>query len=185
MEPNDDMRRAAEARLSREPGFRSLPGRAEATGLEDDSIDLVVAGQAFHWFEADPTRTEFRRILRADGRVALFWNSRRTDTAFNGEYEGLIERFALDRRYTCCRAGEEDAVESLFVEPPIFLRFPNAQQFDLQGLRGRMESSSYTPSPEHPSYLEMLQALETLFEKHERDGLVTFEYHTELYIGRV
>src|SRR5580658_7790634 len=51
IEPNPEMRAAGEKILAAEPRFRSVDGRAEATGLPDGSVDFVTAGQAFHWFE--------------------------------------------------------------------------------------------------------------------------------------
>src|SRR3954469_11288986 len=63
VEPNPDMRAAAERLLAGYPSFHSVDGTAEATGLADGSADLVVAGQAFHWFDPDAARREFRRIL--------------------------------------------------------------------------------------------------------------------------
>src|SRR2546422_6524206 len=58
VEPNDAMRAAAEARLSAQARFRSVNGTAEATTLPSASIDLLVAGQAFHWFDVDQARSE-------------------------------------------------------------------------------------------------------------------------------
>src|SRR5579863_1256797 len=51
VEPNLEMRSKAEELLAAHPGFRSVEGTAEATGLPGSSIDLIVAGQAFHWFD--------------------------------------------------------------------------------------------------------------------------------------
>src|SRR5690606_41718012 len=48
LKPTAEMRHAAEARLARYPGFRSLDGAAEATRLPDASVDVVLAAQAFH-----------------------------------------------------------------------------------------------------------------------------------------
>src|SRR5215469_5985255 len=64
IEPNDDMRRQAEAEPfagTQPPTYRA--GRAEATGLPDGIADLVLSAQAFHWFEPAPALAEFRRIL--------------------------------------------------------------------------------------------------------------------------
>ena len=63
VEPNADMRAAAEAALQANPRFHSIAATAEATGLPAASIDLVVAGQAFHWFRVAETRREFMRSL--------------------------------------------------------------------------------------------------------------------------
>jgi ubiquinone/menaquinone biosynthesis C-methylase UbiE len=79
IEPNKEMREAGERRLNDHPRFTSVAGTAEATTLDDDSVDLVTAGQAFHWLDPERTRTEFARILEPGGWVVLVWNWRRKD----------------------------------------------------------------------------------------------------------
>ena len=60
-------------------------------------IDLVVAAQAFHWFEPEATRTEFKRILKPHGRIVLMWNERRLDANdFHREYEALLVKWSTD-----------------------------------------------------------------------------------------
>ena len=71
VEPNEEMRKAGERLLERYPNLTSVAGTAEDTTLVTRSVDLVVAGQAFHWFDATRSRGEFARILRAGGWVAL------------------------------------------------------------------------------------------------------------------
>ena len=74
VEPNSEMRRAGERYLEGYELFTSVAGAAEATTLETSSVDFVVVGQAFHWFDPGPTRAEFVRVLRPGGWVALLWN---------------------------------------------------------------------------------------------------------------
>src|SRR5271169_3716586 len=69
VEPNAEMRAAGEEFLRDYPKFRSVAGSAEATTLPSDSVDFVTAGQAFHWFQMQPARNEFHRILKAEGRA--------------------------------------------------------------------------------------------------------------------
>jgi ubiquinone/menaquinone biosynthesis C-methylase UbiE len=69
VEPNEAMRAYAEETLSGNLRFTSIAARAEATTLPGASVDLVVAGQAFHWFEPDATRVEWARILKPGGWV--------------------------------------------------------------------------------------------------------------------
>ena len=91
------MRQAAEEYLKDFPRFISHDGTAENTNLADSSIDFVIAAQAFHWFDADKTRDEFRRILKPGGYVALIWNERQLDTTeFLREYEKLLLKYAKD-----------------------------------------------------------------------------------------
>ena len=81
VEPNAAMREAAEEFLNNFPQFESVDGTSEATNLPDDSVDFIIAAQAFHWFEPNKTRPEFKRILREGGYVALIWNERQIGRA--------------------------------------------------------------------------------------------------------
>jgi len=58
------------------PGVRPLRGSAEQIPLEDASVDAVVVGQAWHWFDADKASAEIARVLRPGGRLGLIWNVR-------------------------------------------------------------------------------------------------------------
>src|SRR5262245_51679315 len=95
VEPNEQMRAAAEARLSGER-FTSINGCAENTSLEQESVDVVIAAQAFHWFDVPAARQEFSRILKPPARVVLLWNTLRTDTPFLSDYEELLQRYSVD-----------------------------------------------------------------------------------------
>lgn len=47
---------------------------AEATGLPSGAADLVVAAQAWHWFDTEAVQTEIARLLVPGGGLALIWN---------------------------------------------------------------------------------------------------------------
>src|SRR5258706_16141283 len=64
VEPNGEMRAAAQASLASFEKFRSVPGTAERTGLPDASVDAAIAAQAFHWFRPPETRAEALRVVR-------------------------------------------------------------------------------------------------------------------------
>jgi SAM-dependent methyltransferase len=65
------------ARLAaRVPSARTLAGTAEQIPADPRSTDLVVAAQAFHWFDADRVLQEVARVLRPGGHFAVMWNTR-------------------------------------------------------------------------------------------------------------
>lgn len=184
VEPNGPMRRAAEEALGANPRFRSVDGRAEATGLANGSVDLVTAAQAFHWFDLPATRVEIARVLRPGGRVAVFWNARLTDTTpFLRDYEALLHRFGTDYAEVDHTRIDDAAMAPFFGGPFETRVFPHHQDLDFEGLRGRLLSSSYTPGPEHPSHGPMLDALRRIFDQHQEEGRVRLEYATRLHLG--
>jgi SAM-dependent methyltransferase len=186
VEPNEAMRLAGEEYLAAYDGFSSIAASAEATTLDDASIDFVTAGQAFHWFEPDATRREFRRILKPNGWIVILWNDRQMDSPFASAYEDLLVKYGTD--YTRVR----DAYPDLQVVRDFFgagsfsqHNLPNAQILDWDGLAGRLRSSSYAPQEGHANYAPMIAALEELFRANQKDGTVRMEYNTHIYIGRL
>ena len=194
VEPNRAMRDAAEELLATYPSFVSFDGTAEQTGLPDHSVDLVIAGQAFHWFDVARAREEFRRILRPPWPVVLFWNARQRDsTPFLRAYEALLEKYGTDYLEVRARtdglhqAGEDriSAIERFFDGGVQRHVLSNAQVLNFEALEGRLLSSSYTPLPEDARYQPMLQELTRIFDEHQVDGTVTMLYDLEVYIGQL
>jgi len=88
VEPDDRMRaRLAEA----SPGVAAVAGTAEEVPLPDGSVDAVVAGQAYHWFDPDRAHPEMARVLRPGGRVVAMWNDCDLDTAWTVRLVELID----------------------------------------------------------------------------------------------
>ncbi len=109
VEPNKDMRVAADKFLQGYTRFSSLEGSAESTGLNDISIDLIVAGQAFHWFDVEGAKKEFKRILKAGGYVALIWNKRgKAGSDFDSSYEKFTLKYGTDYKEVRKNEGNVD-----------------------------------------------------------------------------
>ncbi len=185
IEPNAGMRAAAEQILPETyPAFHSIDGSAEATTLDDQSVDLIVAAQAFHWFDHPQTRAEFSRILKPGGHVVLIWNERQIDTTpFLIDYEELLNEFGTD--YNQVRHENVEAtLDRFFLSPPEIDTFQNNQYHDREALKGRLLSSSYAPPEGHPRHEEMIKELDRIFDLHQTDGKICFEYITRIYIGK-
>lgn len=188
VEPNAHMRAAADALLGGRPGYTSWAGSAEATTLPARSVDFVVAGQAFHWFDPLATQAEFRRILRPGGWVALVWNVRReVGTPFLRGYQALIEHFGIDYAQVDHTHVVDAARLTTFFGATGYVQhtFTNRQPLDLAGVIDRIASTSYMPAPDHPTYPALLAAIEALFTETAQQGRVLMEYATNLYIGRL
>ncbi|SPE43493.1 Methyltransferase type 11 [Candidatus Sulfopaludibacter sp. SbA3] len=177
VEPNAQMRTAGTRLLAHYPRFHAVEGRAEATTLPDASVDFVTAGQAFHWFDPAAARSEFTRILKPGGHLVLVWNERAEGPGFQADYDTLVRRYAPE-----ISRIQHDAIDCVFGGPVWRLaEFENRQELDLEGLQGRLASSSYAPLPGGPGHQEMLDALAELFAAHQVEGRVTLLYDTKVY----
>ncbi|MDM7921724.1 MAG: class I SAM-dependent methyltransferase, partial [Pyrinomonadaceae bacterium] len=182
VEPNAAMRAAAEEFLAAFPNFVSIDGTSEATMLGEASIDIVIAAQAFHWFRPEETHREFKRILKTGGYVALIWNERQLDsTEFLREYEKLLLKYARDYEQVRHEKINEDVLSAFFQVPFRRATFPNVQDFDFEGLKGRMLSSSYMPSETDDDFQPMVKELEILFAKHNESGRIKVFYDTNIF----
>lgn len=187
VEPNPQMRRAGEEYLSSFAPFRMIDGSAEATTLPAQCADFVIAGQAFHWFKPDDARREFARIVRPAGWVVLVWHDRDTEaTPFLRSYEEFLVRYSTD--YTTVahnKVANYSALERFYSPDRMNVIVQDTEQtFDLDGLRGRLMSSSYAPR-EGPQAERMLEALPLLFEQYEQGGRVILKYKTRIYYGHL
>ena len=185
IEPNADMREAAAADLQANAKYKSIAGAAEETGLQANSVDLITSAQAFHWFDPVACKTEFQRILKPKGWVALIWNQREThNTPFQKDYEELLRTYALNYQ----RVNHDNAIKN---DVPRFFKpqqmstaeFSNQQIFSFEGLRGRLLSSSYTPLVDHPNHRPMMEELQRLFDRHAENNQISIDYKTRIYYG--
>lgn len=186
VEPNQEMREKAVELLGNYPGFKAINGTAENTRLETGSIDLIVAGQAFHWFDAKKTKTEFKRILKPGGIVALIWNERKTQSDFEIEYDRLIVNHGRDYVKVDHRNIDDGHIGAFFDPEPFRLEiFQNKQVFDFNGLTGRLLSSSYMPAKDEAGYESMMADLKGLFDKYQQDDFIIINYDTKVYVGKM
>jgi ubiquinone/menaquinone biosynthesis C-methylase UbiE len=86
-DPDEAMLTILEEQL---PGVRTAVASAEEIPLPDNSVDAVVAAQAFHWFDLDRALPEIARVLRPEGRICLLWNQRDETIPWVRRLGGLI-----------------------------------------------------------------------------------------------
>ncbi len=187
VEPSPEMRGVAESTLASFDAFQSVDGRSDQTGLAPDSVDLITAAQAFHWFDISASRRECQRILKDQGFVALLWNERLTDASpFLMDYEALLQAYATDYNQVNHAKLPASVFPGFYGHDKFRVAsFPNIQHFDYEGLEGRLLSCSYVPNEEQPGYRPMLDALKKVFEQRAVEGRVAFEYQTRVYCGQL
>jgi ubiquinone/menaquinone biosynthesis C-methylase UbiE len=119
VEPNAEMRKNGIADCQN-IGIRWLAGSAEATGLDDSSVDFVSMASSFHWANFDEAIEEFHRILRPGGRFTALWNPRLIEVnPLLVEIEAHLDTLRPDiKRVSSGRSGiTETLTEQLWASP--------------------------------------------------------------------
>lgn len=184
VEPNTPMRRQAQRALVEFPSCIMCAGRAEDTGLPAASIDVIMVAQAIHWFEPTPARSEFHRILRPGGWLAIIRNTRTEDTLEQATQCLFTPEYGIKQAVT---ARLHDTAP-----PPFFygdgtwqrLTFPFTSQIDLAGYLGALHSVAATPDEDDEHYPRLIHAARQVFQQCSVDGKCTIHGETELYIGQ-
>jgi SAM-dependent methyltransferase len=167
------------------PDLPIIDGTAEALPLGDASVDAVVVGQAFHWFDAPRTLAEIARVLRPDGGLGLIWNVRDESVGWAAELSMLLDRHAHDApryRDMVWRAAF-DGVHGFLTLQERHVR--SEQVGSLATMRDRISSISFIaclPDPERETFLD--QATTLLAWAADADGRITMPHRTDVFWTR-
>lgn len=187
VEPNDDMRTVAKHSLKPDSRFISIKATAENTTLNDHSLDLVTAAQAFHWFDKKKFRLECQRILKQDAKVGLVWNSRDESSELNKESAEVCQKYCPN--FTGFSGGIEETpnvYQQFFKDGKYdFKNIRNDLKLDFNGFLGRYLSASYSPKKIDKEYNPFIDALSNLFEKYSKNGVIVIPNNTRSYLGKV
>lgn len=184
LEPNAEMRSEAERELKGSVHVR--PGTAEDTGLDSGSVPMIVAAQAFHWFDRERTRAEWQRILVPDGWVALVRNVRDAESAPK-QWEGhreLTQTFRLDSRPHPPYESDAESVRGFMRVTGRFL-FAHKDVLDWDQALGRMLSFSAMPLPGNPAYSAAEGAIRAWFDAFCIDGKLHWPMRTNILVGKI
>ena len=177
------MRQAAEKILATYSNFFSIDASSENTKLQSEYVDVIVAAQAFHWFDPKPTKEEFLRILKPGGVVVLLANMRkRSNDKFMNGYMEIVGKYGQSLNLKT----DSQTIPIFFCQSTVHKEvFYNPYTFNFDRLKGELVSYSYIPNEQDPQFKPMISELEALFERYNDNGTVIFEYETVVYYCRM
>jgi ubiquinone/menaquinone biosynthesis C-methylase UbiE len=173
IEPNAEMLAAA---MEQGPA-RYQKGSSTCTGMADASSDLIVAAQAFHWFDIPATLREFARIATPHAMCAAFWNIRGMESAFMTGYERLLQKHSTEYEVNERSMRTIVQLKKVLGKTVREHAVDHAVAMDLTRLRSLALSSSYVKHgvADVPAFLA---ELEELFAAHANEGEVAMHYVT-------
>lgn len=185
VDPDAEMRAVATEYLS-DVGGRVLEGSAEVTGLDDRSVDLLVAASCFGWFDIAATSREFRRVLRNDGSVLLMWHYPAQVDAATYEWERLW-RGHMGPRLGPSREDIELLLVPWFLpQPRRYFRHVDHYGYDRRRLQDLAFSSRYAPRYSQQRRREaLIDSIDKFYDRHAAQGAVFLAVETVAVLGQM
>ena len=185
VEPNTDMYNKCVENLKKYDNFRPVLCSAENISLADNSVDLIVIGQAFHWFDLDLFKTECKRILKNDGYVAILYNNGDYTKKVINEIHELSKKYCPDYKGASGGLSNKEDVFKNFYSAYERVVFNNDYVLDLDQFIGLNFSASYAPKSNEENYEVYLNELNSIFEKNATADYLTMPNNTILRIGKI
>ena len=177
VEPSDEMRAAADCLIGAHPRYLSVAGTAEVSTLAPQSVDLITAAQAFHWFDIEPAQRECLRILRPHGQVALIWNDRVLADPLQVSLDAVFAEFGGARRGAMRAHEERTPVPHFFGGPPAqSIDLPHEHRLSCDGLVSLAFSRSYMPALNGDAGQSARRRVEAVFAEHAEGDSVVVRY---------
>lgn len=184
VEPNPDMRLAAEEQFFDYPNFKSVSGSAEHTMLADNSVDFITTAQAFHWFDTKNFKAECTRIIKPNGKIFLIWNMRNNNSLINQRLYKIFSEYCPE--FTGFSGGikpHDERIKYFFDNKYEYITFDNPLCFDREKFVNRCLSGSYSLKNGDNNFNSYINAINKAFDEFESDGIVRIENLTVSYFG--
>lgn len=185
VEPNCEMLQSAKERFKHNKNFVPIKGFAESTTLSSCSMDLIIVGQAFQWFDCQKTKKEFNRILRKNKNVVLVWNIFKDDTSFISEYNKLINNHLISNSQLNQKINLSQ-INQFF--PSNQLKYYSITTSTEQSIERFIEgfcSCSFYDGQEHNMNKQILDMIKELCIRESKEGILSYDYETLLFIGSI
>lgn len=184
VEPVDGMRRALRTSL---PGIDVLDGTAEELPLPTQTTDAVVAGQAFHWFDAWMALSQMHRVLVDGGRVGLVWNVRDDTVDWVARWTQLLAPVSNDTPRERLSRWRDAVVRTELFTDPETVTVPNLHVVPRALVVERIASTSVVAALDEDRRHELLDAFRRMLATHpatrDRDR-IGVPYRTEVHTFR-
>jgi len=183
IEPNPQMRQIAIKALEQHSAFRSIDGYSDATTLPDQSVDLIIVGEALHWFVPETTKNEFKRILKPRGWLAILKNN-----GTDKELGEALKEICIEKNGWNAPLERPSSVPINYYydnQDPMKLMFSQLYQETFEEFVGALSSTSNAPDEDNPLYINFENLAKRIFDRYKSEDKINISYSTELFLGQI
>jgi SAM-dependent methyltransferase len=161
------------------PGVPAFVGRAEAVPLPDDSVDAVLVGTAFHWFDTDRALPEIARVLRPGGVLAQLYD------LVDDSVPWVAELGELSRTSVSTPPDSKEWLPSYAGFGPVEqARFAHRQARTAESLTATIGTHSHTLVVSAEERAEVLGRVRAFLDSRPETSHGTFDYPLITVAGR-
>jgi ubiquinone/menaquinone biosynthesis C-methylase UbiE len=181
IEPEREMRRVAYEMIGSREDIEYIDGVAENTKVPDQSVDLIVAANAYHRFQPESAIKEFKRILKSGATLAIF--SYQDDNGFLRDTMKVCNIDPYKNRLSETRHNEPVSYFFGTTIPNRYL-FQQEHEESWEEYWGAIVSGMESPDESEAWFQEFKKAHVKRFKGLERNGVIKVTYSTEVWIGK-
>lgn len=161
------------------PGVPALQASAEAIPLPSDSVDAVLAGTAFHWFDKELAMPEIARVLRPGGVLALLYN-------LDDDSVPWVRELGRVRRTSASLTDPDDEPTPTLpgFEPFEEQRFGHGQPRTAASLTATIGTQSHTLVVSAEERAETLARIRAFLDARPETAVGTFVYPLTTFVAR-
>eukprot|EP01095_Lingulamoeba_sp_RSL-Kostka_P006057 TRINITY_DN1867_c0_g1_i1.p1 TRINITY_DN1867_c0_g1~~TRINITY_DN1867_c0_g1_i1.p1 ORF type:complete len:275 (+),score=83.44 TRINITY_DN1867_c0_g1_i1:194-1018(+) len=165
--------------------------KSDATSLpfDDESIDVILMAQCFHWFANEDSLKEMHRVLKSNGKLGFIWNLPNEQIEWISNYRATFQQYEFENLPQYRKGLWKNVFDdqSLFSNPvPSKITFEdNITPCSVDMLWEKVLSRSYIASrgEEEQKMIkkDVLNSLGEFFDIEDENLIIDLQYLTDIY----
>lgn len=174
IEPNKCMFEALKKNLSDQKKAVVIQATAENTTLDNNILDGIVVGTAFHWFDIDKFKSECKRILKKGSKVAILriFNNSKADKMLDEKYHFSKKDVDLANKFFGPNNTETN-------------KFEYELEYNLENEINLLLSSATAPLPSDENYDLYVKRIKNNYFKDYQNKPYMRQFAVRTYIGTI